>query len=261
MNTITLDTIAKSAKVVKNPHIKLLPIEIATNRKLAAISNIPKELEDFKIINNEYQSISYKDKKTGHVLPKFATVSVNGDGIQSENWSDRGNNHSRKYGDFLLECAQKANIPAKSPMLTILFAIIIPIVLIELVVNIRSFNSYFLLSGFGIILPSFFIGCYLEDNRKINKTTIKFQFQGEIPEKTREIYRKHEDKFDDVVLICDAENQWAINTEKVPAPRPDPLLCGVKSLNGEHVFFLLDQFDLTFNEQYMLDEFSTNNKV
>ena len=40
------------------------------------------------------------------------------------------------------------------------------------------------------------------------------------------------------------------------APNSDPLLVGELNGDGEQKYFLIDQFDLTGAEQYLIDEFA-----
>lgn len=89
-----------------------------------------------------------------------------------------------------------------------------------------------------------------------------FRFQGTIPDDVRSIYAANKDRFDRVLLICDAKDKWSLETvydkNGKPVPfNPDPLMVGVKRLaNGKNLCFLLAKFDLTKSEMWAMDEFA-----
>jgi energy-coupling factor transporter ATP-binding protein EcfA2 len=66
-------------------------------------------------------------------------------------------------------------------------------------------------------------------------------------------------QFDNLYLIVDQQGRWEAKLLPDPMPREfDPLL--IAELNGKsgRKYFLIDQFNLTAAEQYLIDEFALN---
>jgi hypothetical protein len=65
--------------------------------------------------------------------------------------------------------------------------------------------------------------------------------------------------FDNLYLVVDQQNRWKSELLPVPASALlDPLLIGEKRESSRSSYFLIDQFDLTKAEDYLIAEFLIN---
>lgn len=101
----------------------------------------------------------------------------------------------------------------------------------------------------------------IESNRFYSKPRLDigliFDFKGTVPNKTRAKYHETRQLFDQMFLICDATDQWSMEINYTPPPKVDPLLVGVRQFSDRFYMFLVDQFDLTFKENYLTKEFTS----
>ena len=87
---------------------------------------------------------------------------------------------------------------------------------------------------------------------------ITAEFDGILPKEAREKAHAATDHFDNLYLVVDQQHRW--KSAFLPDPRPralDPLLIGELRHGRRPQSFLIDQFDLTEAEQYLIDEFAT----
>ena len=90
------------------------------------------------------------------------------------------------------------------------------------------------------------------------KLVLTAEFDGILPQSTREIALTAKHRFSNLYLIVDQQKRWQSTLLRDPVPRAlDPLLIGELKKGNRRRFFLLDQFDLTAAEQYLADEFAT----
>jgi hypothetical protein len=81
-------------------------------------------------------------------------------------------------------------------------------------------------------------------------------FEGIIPEDARAKMEAAKPDFDDILLVCDVANTWT--PTKVRPPNPDPLIIGVKAIQGTRYYFLIGQFNLTRLEDHVGAEWTTS---
>jgi len=90
------------------------------------------------------------------------------------------------------------------------------------------------------------------------KLLLTAEFDGILPNSTREIALTAKHRFNNLYLIVDQQKRWQSTLLRDPVPRAlDPLLIGELKKGSRRRFFLLDQFDLTAAEEYLADEFAT----
>lgn len=89
-----------------------------------------------------------------------------------------------------------------------------------------------------------------KDYRTISES-ITCEFNGIIPETTREIIKNNRRKFDEILIIKEADKWQHKETIVLNPPNPDPLVVGVKN----DIAVLLDKFDITPVEHYVSSEF------
>lgn len=93
----------------------------------------------------------------------------------------------------------------------------------------------------------------------IKKLFLTATFNGILPKETREKAIQARGHFDNLYLVVDQQNRW--KSELLPVPSSallDPLLIGEKRENSHSSYFLIDQFDLTKAEDYLIAEFLIN---
>ncbi|MBW0000250.1 MAG: hypothetical protein JO015_14205 [Verrucomicrobia bacterium] len=83
-------------------------------------------------------------------------------------------------------------------------------------------------------------------------------FDGLLPKETREKALRARELFDNLYLVVDQQHRW--KSELLPLPASallDPLLIGEKREHFGSRYYLIDQFELTKAEEYLVAEFST----
>jgi hypothetical protein len=89
------------------------------------------------------------------------------------------------------------------------------------------------------------------------RLVITAEFNGILPRETRAKARAAKQQFDNLYLIVDQQGRWEAKLLPDPMPRElDPLLVGELNAKSGRKYFLIDQFDLTGAEQYLIDEFA-----
>ena len=84
-------------------------------------------------------------------------------------------------------------------------------------------------------------------------------FDGILPKETRQKAIHAKGHFDNLYLVVDQQNRWKSELLPVPASALlDPLLIGEKRERSGSSYFLIDQFDLTKAEDYLIAEFLIN---
>jgi hypothetical protein len=90
------------------------------------------------------------------------------------------------------------------------------------------------------------------------RLVISAEFNGILPKETREKARAAKDHFDNLYLIVDQQHRWKSALMPDPSPRAlDPLLIGELKRGQQREFYVVDQFELTAAETYLIDEFAT----
>jgi len=87
--------------------------------------------------------------------------------------------------------------------------------------------------------------------------TWRARWSGLLPPEIKDQIHKHSKTFDDKLYLLAEPTSWEFKEEKMPKPpRPvykDPLLVGY----AHGSLWLIDQFDVTPLERYVVSEFST----
>ena len=79
------------------------------------------------------------------------------------------------------------------------------------------------------------------------------------PHETRRKAIRARGQFDNLYLVVDQQNRWKSELLPVPASALlDPLLIGEQRERSRSSYFLIDQFDLTKAEDYLIAEFLIN---
>jgi hypothetical protein len=90
----------------------------------------------------------------------------------------------------------------------------------------------------------------------LKKLSLTATFDGILPKETRQKAIDARGHFDNLYLVVDQQNRW--KSELLPVPAAvllDPLLIGEKRARSRSSYFLIDQFDLTKAEDYLIAEF------
>jgi hypothetical protein len=93
----------------------------------------------------------------------------------------------------------------------------------------------------------------------VKKLFLTATFDGILPKETRQKAIHAKGHFDNLYLVVDQQNRWKSELLPVPASALlDPLLIGEKRESSRSSYFLIDQFDLTKAEDYLIAEFLIN---
>jgi hypothetical protein len=93
----------------------------------------------------------------------------------------------------------------------------------------------------------------------VKKLFLTATFDGILPKETRQKAIHAKGHFDNLYLVVDQQNRWKSELLPVPASALlDPLLIGEKRERSGSSYFLIDQFDLTKAEDYLIAEFLIN---
>jgi hypothetical protein len=93
----------------------------------------------------------------------------------------------------------------------------------------------------------------------VKKLFLTATFDGILPKETRRKATQARGHFDNLYLVVDQRNRWKSELLPVPASALlDPLLIGEKRERSRSSYFLIDQFDLTKAEDYLIAEFLIN---
>ena len=93
----------------------------------------------------------------------------------------------------------------------------------------------------------------------VKKLFLTATFDGILPKETRQKAIHAKGHFDNLYLVVDQQNRW--KSELLPVRTSallDPLLIGEKREKSGSSYFLIDQFDLTKAEDYLIAEFLIN---
>jgi hypothetical protein len=137
-------------------------------------------------------------------------------------------------------------------------------IVLERIGKVASISPYVILGGMamGALFAYMLVMTVLDLFLPRKKLVITAIFDGILPRATREKARAAKEQFDNLYLIVDQEGRWESTMLPDPAPRGlDPLLVGELNGGGARRYFLIDQFDLTAAEQYLIDEFALRNTV
>ena len=93
----------------------------------------------------------------------------------------------------------------------------------------------------------------------VKKLSLTATFDGILPKETRQKAIHARGYFDNLYLVVDQQNRWKSELLPVTASALlDPLLIGEKREGSRSSYFLIDQFDLTKAEDYLIAEFLIN---
>lgn len=135
-------------------------------------------------------------------------------------------------------------------------------IVLETIGRVASISPFVILGGMamGALFAYMLVMTVLDLFLPRKKLVITAIFDGIIPRETREKARAAREQFDNLYLIVDQQGRWESTMLPDPAPRrSDPLLVGELNGDGARRYFLIDQFDLTGAEQYLIDEFAFSN--
>lgn len=251
------------------------PLERESAQGKAVLEKQPTRVQQLQRFNPHGLLQTYRDEQTGAELPVFAIFNLEGSHRLNAEVTMTSVSTGAEPGEltsFLpLERAQafvrKINTARMQGERIALWA--------SALAGIVGLIAFFLSHNPGVTpaaLPFLVIGvwslgaflAYLVAESLLNriypwkKLVLTAEFDGILPQSTREIALAAKHRFSNLYLIVDQQKRWQSALLRDPVPRAlDPLLIGELRKGSRRRFFLLDQFDLTAAEQYLADEFAT----
>jgi hypothetical protein len=251
------------------------PLERESAQGKAVLEKQPTRVQQLQRFNPHGLLQTYRDEQTGAELPVFAIFNLEGSNRLNAEVTMTSVSTGAEPGEltsFLpLERAQafvrKINTARMQGERIALWA--------SAIAGIVGLVAFFLSHNPGVTpaaLPFLVIGvwslgaflAYLVAEFLLNriypwkKLVLTAEFDGILPQSTREIALTAKHRFSNLYLIVDQQKRWQSTLLRDPVPRAlDPLLIGELKKGSRRRFFLLDQFDLTAAEQYLADEFAT----
>lgn len=267
-------TYCRPAKLTANAMPELFPLERGCEQGKILAGKAPKavlQLTEFDPCGLEQ---TYRDEATGAELPVFAVFNLEGDhrcafeiavdsvpttvhpsSLQAHLPFKRTQSFVRKLNQrsIMIErlvafvCGTLGSIAA-------LVAIVL-----ESIGAIPAFSPFAIVAGaavgafFAYMLIAAVVDLFVPRIRLV----ITAEFNGILPRETREKARAAKQQFDNLYLIVDQQGRWQATLLPDPMPRDfDPLLVGELNEKSGRKYFLIDQFNLTAAEQYLIDEFA-----
>lgn len=253
---------------------QLFPLEMDT-REGEKIRKAHSSSETYPELDPAGLTQSYSDPGTGLELPVFGVFELNGKATKTYNVSLHDQDMSAQ-----LNC-----LDSKLPWTRVRNSL-------ELKINqrplkAREIGGYvsilwgmmicaFSVVGFWLakeekISPAFFFSflpvaigllllgwVFVETRWPIKMLRLRADFNGLLPASSRRIAHAAGADFDNLFIVTDQQGRWQSDLLADPhPPLTDPLLIGSKKICNEDRFFLLDAFDLTTAEDYLVAEFTT----
>jgi hypothetical protein len=251
------------------------PLERQSAQGQAVLEKKPTRVQQWQSFNPHGLLQTYRDEQTGAELPVFAVFNLEGSNRLSAEVTMTSVSTGAEPGEltsFLpLERAQvfvrKINAARMGGERITLWT--------SAIAGIFGLFAFFLSHNPDVTaaaLPFLVIGvwslgaflAYLVGEFLLNrihpwkKLILTAEFDGILPQSTREIALTAKHRFNNLYLIVDQQKRWQSTLLRDPVPHAlDPLLIGELKKGSRRRFFLLDQFDLTAAEQYLADEFAT----
>ena len=270
-------TYCRSATVTCKTTHELFPLEKGCEQGKILHGKRPKGTLDLKEFDPCGLQQTYRDETTGAELPIFAIFNLEGDhrcvfeiAVDSiPTTSDRSSLQAhmpfkatqrfvRKMNErnimmehlSILACGTLGSIGAVSYLV------------LETTGKVPGISLFGVLEGtaIGFLFIHALVVTVLEVFMPRKKLVIAAVFDGILPREAREKARAAKDQFDNLYLIVDQQGRW--EGQLLPDPAPgglDPLLVGELKGSGGRKYFVIDQFDLTAAEQYLIDEFALKN--
>jgi hypothetical protein len=253
----------------------LFALEKECEQGKALLAKAPKSLLHLQKFNPHGLLQTYRDEATGAELPIFAVFDLEGTHqlayeITTDSAPATARPHSlpayipfQKTQDFVRKINEPRMKAEHAAIRTSAILGIFPVLayLFSHITVLAGPSVLFVLVG-GWALGTFL--SYVLSELLLNricpwkKLVITAEFDGILPKEAREIARAAKDHFDNLYLIVDQQHRWKSTLLRDSTPRAlDPLLIGELKQGRRHQFFLIHQFDLTEAEQYLADEFAT----
>jgi hypothetical protein len=217
---------------------------------------------------------TYRDEATGVELPVFGVFNLEGDHrcafeiavdsvpTHADRGSLQGHLPFKKTQNFVRKLNQR-NIMVERLVAFVCgtlgsIAAVVAIVS-ETIGAIPAFSPFAVLAGaaVGAFFAYMVIVAVVDLFVPRIRLVITAEFNGIFPRETREKARAAKQQFDKLYLIVDQQGRWQATLLPDLMPREfDPLLVGELNEKSGRKYFLIDQFNLTVAEQYLIDEFA-----
>src|ERR1700693_473248 len=277
----------RPAIVMEKPDESLFPLEKSTHEGKTMVAKSPwKTLRHLKFDPSGLRQ-SYRDQTTGAELPVFAVFNLEG---SSELRADVGMDRrpvfdaSLNLANYLpfgraqkfLEGVNQKSLRtlsiarARYHAVGLLAAFVVTLIVTYLVSNPAARLPQgtptldIFLFAFGVFITALFMFHALTpeivDNLLVvKKLSLTATFDGILPKETRQKAIHAKVHFDNLYVVVDQQNRWKSELLPIPASALlDPLLIGEKRERCRSSYFLIDQFDLTKAEDYLMAEFLIN---
>jgi len=288
--TLLRENYCRPANLVEEADKDLFPLERNTEQGRTLIAKAPRKSLPYLEFDPSGLKQTYRDEKTRAELPVFAVFNLEG---SNELHAYIGAKRKSSYGAVLklanhlpfakaqkfLESVNRHNLKAWRVanccylLLAALAAIAAALIAGPGLLNDPAFSSSQRVSGaifqvlvlFGATFFSTLLLGFLITTAIVNKffppktLWLTATFDGILPEETREKALRARDLFDHLYLVVDQQERW--ESELLPVPASvllDPLLIGEKREGFRSRYFLIDQFELTKAEDYLVAEFLRN---
>lgn len=265
----------------------LFPLEKSTHEGKTLIAKSPWKTLRYLEFDPSSLRQTYRDQTTGAELPVFAVFNLEG---SSELRADIGMDRrpvfdaSLNLANYLpFERAQKflegvnqkalrtlSIARAWAPRVGLLAAFVVALIVAAYMVPYPAArlsqgtpsvtaDAFFLAFGafiialcmFHLVTPGIVGNLF-----PVKKLSLTATFDGILPKETRQKAIHARGHFDNLYLVVDQQYRWKSELLPVPASALlDPLLIGEKRERSRSSYFLIDQFDLTKAEDYLIAEF------
>jgi hypothetical protein len=267
-------TYCRPAKLTANAMPALFPLERGCEQGRILSGKAPKavlQLMEFDPCGLEQ---TYRDKATGAELPAFAVFNLEGDHrcvfeIALDSVPTAADPSSlQAHLPFKRTQRFVRKINQRSIMIERLVAFVcgtlgsiaaVVAIVLETIGAIPAFSPFAVLAGaaVGALFAYMLIVAVIDLFVPRIRLVITAEFNGILPRETRAKARAAKQQFDNLYLIVDQQGRWEAKLLPDPMPRElDPLLVGELNAKSGRKYFLIDQFDLTGAEQYLIDEFA-----
>jgi len=272
----------RSAIIMEKTDESLFPLEKSTHEGKTMVAKSPwKTLRYLKFDPSGLRQ-TYRDQTTGAELPVFAVFNLEGSSelradiemdrrpvfdasLNLANYLPFGRAQKFLLGGVNQKALRTLSIArAWYPRVGLLAAFVVALIAARLPhgTPTLTFNIFFF--AFGAFITSLCIFHLVTigivgNLFPVKKLFLTATFDGILPKGTRQKAIHAKGHFDNLYLVVDQQNRWKSELLPVPASALlDPLLIGEKRESSRSSYFLIDQFDLTKAEDYLIAEFLIN---
>jgi len=265
----------------------LFPLEKSTHEGKTVVAKSPWKTLRYLKFDPSGLSQTYRDQTTGAELPVFAVFNLEG---SSELRADIGMDRrpvfdaslnlanylpfasAQKFLEGVNHKALRTSSIARAwyPRLGLLAAFVVVIIVAAYLVphpaarlpqGTPTLDIFFFAFGAASALCMFHLVTFgiVGNLFPVKNLLLTATFDGILPKETRQKAIHARGHFDNLYLVVDQQNRWKSELLPVPASALlDPLLIGEKRERSRSSYFLIDQFDLTKAEDYLIAEFLIN---